>query len=333
MAQTSLVTGGAGFLGSHLVDELIRSRHEVVVLDDLSGGFVENVNPNAKFIQGSITDQAVVEQLFEQHAFDFVFHMAAYAAEGLSHFIRRFNYTNNVIGSMNLINAAVNFDVQCFVFASSIAVYGHAPPPVHEEQVPQPVDPYGIAKYAVELDLKAAHNLFGLNYVIFRPHNIYGVRQNTGDRYRNVVGIFMNQALNGKPLTIFGDGTQTRAFTEVSDVVPAIAHSVENPDAFGQIFNIGADTPYSINELAERVQHAMGVQSKVLHLEPREEVLHAFADHAKARHVLDCRSSVSLEEGLARMAEWVKSAGVRHSRDFDQIEVEKELPSAWARKD
>ena len=172
--NTSLVTGGAGFIGAHVTNHLIESGHRVVVLDDLRGGFLENVNPKAVFVRGSVTDHDLISSIFTQYKFDYIFHLAAYAAEGLSHFIRRFNYENNLIGSINLINNSVINKVKCFVFASSIAVYGKGQLPMHEGQKPEPEDPYGIAKYAVELDLKAAREMFGLNYIIFRPHNVYG---------------------------------------------------------------------------------------------------------------------------------------------------------------
>jgi UDP-glucose 4-epimerase len=329
LAERSLVTGGAGFIGSHLADELIGLGHEVVVLDDLSGGFAENVNRQAKFIKGSVVDENLIGRLFQEHRFDYVFHLAAYAAEGLSHFIRRFNYANNVIGSVNLINAAVNHEIKCFVFASSIAVYGESPPPMSEEQTPRPTDPYGIAKYAVELDLKAAAQMFGLKSIIFRPHNVYGIRQNTGDRYRNVIGIFMNQALNDQPLTIFGDGRQTRAFTEISDVAPVMARSIGIPEALGQTFNIGADQPYSVLALANQVQEAIGVRPGVVHLDAREEVVHAFASHDKANRLLGYAPRVGLKEGLTRMSEWVRAHGIRQSSSFDNIEVHKNLPPVW----
>ncbi|MGD9318281.1 MAG: NAD-dependent epimerase/dehydratase family protein, partial [Anaerolineae bacterium] len=241
----SLVTGGAGFIGSHVARHCLALGHDVVVLDDLSGGFADHVPSGAAFVHGSITDAALIQHLFEEHRFDYVYHLAAYAAEGLSHFIRRFNYTNNLIGSANLINESIKGQVRCFVFTSSIAVYGTNQLPMREDLTPQPEDPYGIAKYAVELDLRAAHELFGLNYVIFRPHNVYGENQNLGDRYRNVIGIFMNQVMQGKPMTVFGDGLQTRAFSYIDDVAPHIANSVNVAEAYGEVINIGADEPYS----------------------------------------------------------------------------------------
>ncbi|MCS7162231.1 MAG: NAD-dependent epimerase/dehydratase family protein [Bacteroidia bacterium] len=327
----SLVTGGAGFIGSHVADALLEIGHEVVILDDLSGGFLDNVPSKAIFIQASINDYPHLEKLFQKYRFTYVYHLAAYAAEGLSHFIRRFNYENNLIGSVNLINLAVRYKVECFVFTSSIAVYGRNQLPMSEDLVPQPEDPYGIAKYAVELDLKAAHELFGLNYIIFRPHNVYGERQNIGDRYRNVVGIFMNQLLLGKPLTIFGDGTQTRAFSYIADVAPHIARSVHIPEAYNQVFNIGGDTPYTINELAEAVMEVMGLRQSIRYLPPRNEVVHAYADHTKVYRVfgINPTSLVPLKEGLSRMAKWVKAKGARKTPTFQNIEIFEKLPSIW----
>jgi UDP-glucose 4-epimerase len=148
-----------------------------------------------------------------------------------AHFVRRFNYTNNLIGSVNLINQAILSEAQCFVFTSSIAVYGQNQTPMTEDLVPQPEDPYGIAKYAVELDLAAAWRMFGLPYIIFRTHNVYGERQNTADRYRNVIGIFMNRVMAGEPMPVFGDGMQRRAFSYIDDVAPIIARSPLVPAA------------------------------------------------------------------------------------------------------
>ncbi len=328
---TSLVTGGAGFMGSHVADHLLSLGHRVVVLDDLSGGFRENVPEGAEWVQGSVTDHELIDRLFSQYRFDYVYHLAAYAAEGLSHFIKRYNYNNNLIGSVNLINAAVNYGVKCFVFTSSIAVYGAGQSPMSEEMTPVPEDSYGIAKLAVEQELRVSHEMFGLEYVIFRPHNVYGERQNIGDRYRNVVGIFMNQLLRGEPMTIFGDGTQQRAFTHIDDVAPVIAASVNYPEARNQIFNIGADVPYTVEELAGIVAGAMGLPCKVVHLEARNEVKIAFSDHSKAERIFGSREKKSLPEGIAAMAEWVRRHGSRESSIFGPIEIAKNMPPSWAR--
>lgn len=329
MNITSLVTGGAGFIGSHVARHLILKGHQVIVLDDLSGGFKENVPAEAKLVVGSITDSELVDQLFDEHQFTYVYHLAAYAAEGLSHFIRRFNYQNNLVGSINLINASVNYDVKCFVFTSSIAVYGVNELPLIESHVPQPEDPYGIAKYAVEMDLKNAHQLFGLNSIVFRPHNVYGSGQNIGDKYRNVVGIFMNQILRDEELTIFGDGSQTRAFTHIDDVAPYIANSVNVIPAYNQVFNIGSDDVSSVKELAEKVNLVMQSDSSIHYNEKREEVLHAYAGHDKFNRVFQPSQPCSLEEGLKEMANWVKQHGARKSSDFQEIEITKHLPPSW----
>lgn len=322
----TLVTGGAGFMGSHVARHCLAMGHEVVVLDDLSGGFRDQVPAGAGFVEGSITDAELLGRLFAEHRFDYVYHLAAYAAEGLSHFIRRFNYTNNLIGSVNLINESVKHEVQCFVFTSSIAVYGTAPLPMREDMTPLPEDPYGIAKYAVELDLAAAHELFGLDYIVFRPHNVYGEHQNLGDRYRNVIGIFMNQIMGAKPLTIFGDGEQTRAFSHIDDVAPQIARSVDVKAAYGETINIGADTPYSVNELARVVSAEFGATPEITHLPARNEVMEAYCDHAKARTLFGETTTVPLAEGIHRMAQWARGAGVRSSRSFGAVEIERGIP-------
>jgi len=327
---TSLVTGGAGFMGSHVAEHLVKLGHRVIILDDLSGGFRDNVPDGADFVQGSILDYELIDRLFAQNSFDYVYHLAAYAAEGLSHFIKRFNYNNNLIGSINLINASVNHGVKCFVFTSSIAVYGAGQSPMNEAMAPVPEDSYGIAKLAVEQELRVTHEMFGLEYVVFRPHNVYGERQNVGDRYRNVVGIFMNQILKGEPMTIFGDGTQQRAFTHIDDVAPIIAECVDNGKARNEVFNIGADVPYTVNELALVVSRTMGSECKVKHLDPRNEVKIAFSDHSKAQSIFGKHSKVALEDGIRRMAEWVKAHGSRASSIFDDIEIVKNMPSSWA---
>lgn len=325
-----LVTGGAGFIGSHVTEELVNRGHQVTVLDDLSGGFLDNIVEGAAFVQGSIEDVALINNLFAEKQFDYVYHLAAYAAEGLSHFIKRFNYNNNLIGSINLINASINYGVKTFVFTSSIAVYGASPElPMTEETRPHPEDSYGIAKLAVEQELIASREMFDLNYVIFRPHNVYGERQNIGDKYRNVVGIFMNQILLGKQMTVFGDGGQSRAFSYIGDMAPIMADAIETPEALNQIFNIGADQPYSINELAESVSRAMGVEPNVWHVPARNEVVHAYSSHEKVQRIFGERKLHTLEEGLAKMAAWVQQHGARSSTDFENIEVMKNFPQAW----
>jgi UDP-glucose 4-epimerase len=324
-----LVTGGAGFLGGHLARALRDAGREVVVLDDLSGGLRQNVPEGVELVTGNVCDEALVGRLFSERRFEVVFHLAAYAAEGLSHFIRRFNYTNNVVGSVTLINEAVRHGVKRFVFTSSIAVYGAGELPLRECHVPRPEDPYGIAKLAVEQDLAAAHRQFGLEYTIFRPHNLYGELQSMRDRYRNVVGIFLNQAMQGRPLTIFGDGRQTRAFTYVGDVIPAMAASGWHEGARNQVFNAGGDRAYEVAELARAVLEVTGAEVDVQHLPARNEVAHAYSDHSRLYEVFGRPDETPLELGLARTWAWAQGVGPSETPPFAAIELEDGLPPSW----
>lgn len=327
--KKALVTGAAGFIGAHVTRELQKLDMQIVALDDLSGGFKENLPSNVTFVHADIFDHKRMAVLFEEHKFDYVYHLAAYAAEGLSHFIKRFNYNNNLIGSVNLINESVKHKVKCFVFTSSIAVYGNLNPPMREDMKPQPEDPYGIAKLAVEQELKVTREMFGLDYVIFRPHNVYGEYQNLGDKYRNVVGIFINQLMQGKPLTIFGDGEQSRAFSYIGDIAPIIASCVNNPEAINQVFNIGSDKEITVNQLAENIQEVMDIEQPIRHLEARNEVKHAWSDHAKLKSTFGEQKETSLKDGLTAMVAWAKDSKVRKSMKFKDIEITEKLPPVW----
>lgn len=322
-----LVTGGAGFIGSHLTDWLIKEGHEVTVLDDLSGGFFENVNKDAKFVGSSINNIEYVNYLMKDT--DIVFHLAAYAAEGLSHFIKHFNYENNLIGSINLINAAINNNVKRFVFTSSMAVVGTNKPPFDEEVIPNPEDSYGISKYAVEQELRISKEMFGLDYTIIRPHNIFGIRQNIGDPYRNVIGIFMNRIMQNRRPRIYGDGKQTRAFSYIDDIIPCLARSAFQENTKGEIINLGAAEPITINRLAEIVLDAMGSKLKPIHTPKRYEVKHAYCTTEKSEKLLGFKTTVSLEEGIKRMADWAKKTGARKSKFWETFEVKKNLPEFW----
>jgi UDP-glucose 4-epimerase len=271
-----------------------------------------------------------VASLWSDGRYDYVYHLGAYAAEGLSHFIRAYNYRTNLEASVNLINQAILSDCERFVFTSSIAVYGAGQVPMTEDQTPEPEDPYGISKYAVELDLKAAHEMFGLDYSVFRPHNVYGERQNIADRYRNVIGIFMNNVLQDKAMPVFGDGQQTRAFSHIVDVAPVIARSPLVAASANEIYNIGADQPYTIVELATEIADAFGVEPVLEHLPARNEVVHAFSDHTKVRRDFQPPEPLDLRAGIQRMADWVREHGSRDPIEFaGEIEVERNLPPSW----
>lgn len=325
-----LVTGAAGFIASHIIDNLV-NEHEIVGLDDLSGGFESNIHPEINFVEGSITNSFLVEKLFGENKFDYVFHLAAYAAEGLSHFIRKFNYTNNLIGSINLINESVKHNVKGFVFFSSAAVYGDIKVPYKESDNPEPYDPYGIAKYAVELDLKAARKMFGLNYIIFRAFNIYGEGQNLDDRYRNLIGVFINQIMSEKPLSIFGDGEQTRSMTYIKDIAPIVANSIKNEDAYGEIFNLGSYQSYTVNEIAFLVKKYFESENEIINLPDRKEVKHVYCDTNKSRKYFGDYPNTFLGTGIRNMIQWAKERGINEPKYFENIEIYKNLPTSWIR--
>jgi UDP-glucose 4-epimerase len=325
---TSLVTGGAGFLGSHLAEELLNYGHGVVVMDDLSGGFYKNVPERAFFVNGSVADEQSVNRMFDFFHFDYVYHLAAYAAEQLSPYVKRFNYTNNVLGTVNLINASVMHDVKCFTFMSSVAVYGSQQVPFSEEMVPAPDDSYGIAKFACERELEITMKRFGLPYVIFRGHNIYGERQNIGDVYRNVVGVFLNAALKGEPFPMYGKGDQQRAFTYVKDVVPMIASAPSMPSAIGQAWNIGSDEVSTIRHLADLIAHKMGTPLRINEIPRRGDIQVAYASHVRASRLFGT-CNTPLERGLDPMIEWGRQHGAMEHRKFGAVEITKGLPESW----
>jgi UDP-glucose 4-epimerase len=216
------------------------------------------------------------------------------------------------------------------VFTSSVAVYGSAAPPLTEDQAPRPEDPYGVSKLAVEGDLRAATAMWGMRHVIFRPHNVYGERQNLADPFRNVIGIFMNQVLGGRPCTIFGDGTQIRSFSYISDVAPIIAESVIVDAAQNQTFNIGTSESCSINALARTVQAALGRTVGVTHLPPRPEPHHLTCDHTRVTRVFQRSPVVGLEAGIRRMAAWARTAIIDRARLIAPVDITQGLPPSWA---
>jgi UDP-glucose 4-epimerase len=341
----AVVTGAAGFIGSHIADICQRDlRMQVVAVDDLSGGKVENLmsfrSHGGLFVSGDLRNFSFVNNLFRDHGpFDYVYHIAAYAAEGLSHFIRRYNYENNLLASVHVVNACVNQSPRpkAVIFTSSIAAFGSSNGllPLTESSPMSPEDPYGVAKYAVELDLKAAWHMFDLPFIIFRPHNVYGPRQNIADKFRNAVGIFMNQIMRSENLTIFGSGDQTRGFSYVEDVATVIASSVAFPQAFNDSYFVGSDKHYSVIELARHVIHAMsggGKESlniKIIHLDKRNEVEHAYASHSKLKCAFNYQPKVELVEGLKKTAEFVKRHGCANQTGYGNIEIRKNMPPSW----
>jgi len=324
-----LITGIAGLLGANFSRHLLLGGHEVVGIDDLSGGYSDFVPEKAKFYNLDLVDRKKVEEFFFAEKPEVVFHFAAYAAEGLSPFIRNYNYSNNVLASANVINACVNHGVKKVIFTSSMAVYGEGNPPFAEDQLPTPEDPYGIAKYAVEMDLKLAHEMFGLRYSIVRPHNVVGVYQNIWDRYRNVIGIWIRKALSDQPLTIYGDGTQKRAFSDIKFYMEPFEKLLHLHD--GEIFNIGADRDYTINEACDLVidvASELGITATKTYLEKRNEVHTAFCEHTKARTLLQFNDATDLRATIKEMFLWAMQQPVRPVKSME-YEIEKNIYSFW----
>jgi len=325
-----LITGVAGLLGTHLSRYLLDKGHEVVGVDNLFGGYSDFVDERVKFTELDLINSDDLSDLFSIEQPDYVYHFAAYAAEGLSPFIRNFNYTNNVLCSVNIVNECIKNNVKKVIFTSSMAVYGVGNPPFNENQTPSPVDPYGIAKYTVEQDIMQANDQFGLDFTIIRPHNVVGVYQNIWDRYRNVIGIWIRQILNGQPITIFGDGKQKRAFSDISFYMDPFTRLMDEKYN-GETFNIGADKEYEIIEAANllnNVAKKFGFSSEILHLEPRHEVKDAFCDHTKAKELLDFNDGTDLEKVMYDMFSWGKDQPQRTVKSIP-YEIEKGMYSFW----
>jgi len=323
-----MITGVAGLLGSHFSRYLCDKGYDVIGIDNLSGGYNDYIDARVEFYELDLSDAKALNKIFHEKQIDCVYHFAAYAAVGLSPFIRRFNYTNNIIASVNLINASINYGIKKFVFTSSMDVYGKNQVPFTEEMVPSPEDPYGIAKYAIEQDLKAAHDQFGLKYTIARPHNVAGIYQNIWDKYRNVIGIWIRKTLNHEPITIYGDGTQVRSFSDIKFYMQPFESLMHDFD--GETFNIGADNYCSINELADIFQKAVGVWSRAgrKYLEARNEVHTAYCDHSKAKRMLGFSDNTNLENLVKDMFTWATEQPVREVKMMP-YEIEKNMYSYW----
>lgn len=324
-----LITGVAGLIGSRMADWIIENHPEVHVvgIDNLSGGYKENINSKVEFWQMDLVNHPI-ENCFEVHKFDYVFHFAAYAAEGLSPFIRSFNYQNNLVATSKLINQCIKHDVKRLVFTSTMAVYGHGNPPFDESHIPAPVDPYGIAKYACEMDIQVAGEQHGLDWCIIRPHNVYGIKQNIWDKYRNVLGIWMYQYMNNEPMTIFGDGMQKRAFSFIDDCLEPLWKSAIDPRASKQIINLGSSIFYTINEANKILRDVIG-DGTVVYKEQRHEVKNAHPTWTKSMELLDYKDKTYIRDGLEIMWTWAKEQPKRERFVWDQYELEKGIYSFW----
>jgi len=327
--MTVLITGVAGLLGSNLADYLISKNVRVIGIDDFSGGYLENINDKVELhTLNLVTNVKEVNAIFESEPIDYVYHLAAYAAEGLSPFIRNYNYNNNLISTTNIVNACINHNVKRLVFTSTMAVYGENRTPFDESYVPNPIDPYGVAKYSCEMDIRVAGEQHGLDWCIIRPHNVYGRKQNIWDKYRNVLGIWMYQHLNNLPLTIYGDGNQTRAFSYIDDSLEPFWNAAILPDSSKQIINLGGIIETSINDACDTLIEVMGGGDKV-HLQQRHEVKHAYSTYQKSIDILKFEHKTNLKEGLTDMWAWAKQQPNRNRFVWPSYEVEKGIYDFW----
>jgi len=338
MSKKVLITGVAGLLGSRLADWIIKNKPEykVVGIDDLSGGFEENINPKVDFWQMDLVNHPI-ENCFEVNKFDYVFHFAAYAAEGLSPFIRGYNYDNNLKATARIVNECIKTDVKRLVFTSTLAVYGHGDGGIFDEKQQQaPIDPYGVAKYACEMDIQIANEQHGLDYCIIRPHNVYGIKQNIWDKYRNVLGIWMFQHLNKQPITIFGNGDQTRAFSYIDDSLEPLWNAATKPEASREIINLGGTEEHSILNasviLKEIIGEDTGKRPKTIFLEGRHEVKHSIPTYQKSVDILDFKHTTNLKEGLTEMWKWAKQQPMRERFVWSKYELNKGIYSFWKNK-
>ena len=333
--KTILITGVAGLLGSRLADWIIENKpdYKVIGVDDLSGGYLNNVHSDVLFNHINIaTDVLSLNDLFQREKPDYVYHMAAYAAEGLSPFIRNYNYQNNLLATANIVNECIKHDVTRLVFTSTMAVYGHGYGGIFDEsQVPKPIDPYGVAKFACEMDIQIAGSQHGLDWCIIRPHNVYGAKQNIWDKYRNVLGIWMYYHMHGQPITIFGDGTQTRAFSYIDDSLEPLYNACIEPKASRQIINLGGINEYSINKTSDILSDVLGGAKKV-YLEKRHEVHTAVPTYQKSIDILGFEHRTDLKQGLSKMWHWVQQQPNRDRFVWPKYEIEKGIYNFWNKK-
>ena len=331
MLHRAVITGVGGLIGSHLASHLLQKGWRVLGIDNLSGGSEAALptDPSFKFATTDLLDHENVGHLLQEFRPSVVYHAAAYAAEGLSPFIRRFNYTQNLIASVNIINECISLDTK-LVYFSSMAVYGSQVPPFRESMPLEPIDPYGIAKAAVEQDIRVAGEQHGLRWAIVRPHNVIGENQNIWDRYRNVIGIFIRRGLAGLPLQVFGSGNQLRAFSDVRSYMKPLEILAE--DFNHEIFNLGSDRPTTVLSAAEIVVDELirrGIPASYEFVEARHEVSEAFCDHSKAKRDLAFLDRTNLREVVSRMTEWAIAQPRREIRSID-YELTRGIYSYWA---
>jgi len=327
-----LITGVGGLIGSNFADFIINNIKNITVIgiDNLSGGYRENINKKVIFYKNDLTDYDVIENIFKKYNFTYIYHFAAYAAEGLSPFIRKFNYTNNLLVTTNLVNLSIKYNIKRFIFTSSMATYGYSNNilPFDEESPQIPVDPYGVAKLACEMDIKSACQQHNLEYCIIRPHNVYGPNQNIWDKYRNVIGIWMYLLLNNKNITIYGDGNQTRAFSYIDDILEPLWNAAIYEKSKNQEINLGGYHEIKLIDVANLLIK-ITKKGEIEYLQPRHEVKHAYCTYQKSIDILDYNMKIQLEEGINKMWEWAKGQPNRERMEWNEYELDKGIYNYW----
>lgn len=337
-----LVTGAAGFMGSHLVDSLVNlQKHQVFAIDDLSGGYKSNINPKSKFTKLDLRDRKATEEYINHIKPELLYHLAADATEGRSQFTPISATERNLLAYMHTLIPCIRNGLKKVVLTSSMSVYGAQKPPFSERLPRRPEDIYGITKTAMEEATEVLSRVHKFDYVIIRPHNVYGPKQNLSDPYRNVIGIFINCLLNNKNFYIYGNGEQKRAFTYIDDFTPYILKCGFLDKVNGKIINIGPTEEYTINHVAQVVLRIFFQNSqmpkglKALYLPQRpQEVRDAYCTNELAKELLDYKTSISLEEGIQKMVKWAKKLG---PQKFNYLEdglelVNSDVPATWKQK-
>jgi len=306
-----IVTGAAGFIGSHVGEGLAARGHQVIALDDLSGGFKRNLVGDVAFHQVDLRDAAATEKVICGHQPEILCHLAANAREGASQFQPRDVCARNLTAYINALVPCINHGLKKVVLYSSMAVYGEQQTPFSEDLPRQPVDIYGVNKTAMEEITEILADVHGFSYTLLRPHNVFGERQSLRDPFRNVVGIFMNRILRGEPLYLYGDGEQKRAFSYIADSLPSFLRACDlDPALDQQIINVGGIEAVTINELADLVVAQFDAKPQIKHLPDRpREVKYAFSTWEKAAKLLGYAEPFGMREGIRRMAAWAKTLG------------------------
>jgi len=329
-----LVTGAAGFLGSHLSEKLSDLGHDVIGIDNMIGGYEDNVPKNIKFHKIDCCDLKKVQDIMK--GIQVVYHCAATAHEGLSVFSPFEITKNNYLASVAIFSAAVNEKVKRIIFCSSMARYGEQKSPFHENMKPMPVDPYAISKVASEEVLKNLCELNNIEWVIAVPHNIIGPRQKYDDPFRNVVSIMINRMMQGKAPIIYGDGKQTRCFSYVDDCLSCLIPMLDQKNLNKQVINIGPDEEFvTINKVAELCSNITGVNLNPIYKKDRpKEVKHATCSADKARKLLNYETKVDLFNGIKNTFDYIKDRGVKPFDYHIELEIDNDLtPETWKKQE